>query len=63
MMLLKMELLVQQDKRKKMKKSIIVSTLLLSNILFANQNYSNENFAKALDSYNNRAFLDSYLAF
>ena len=46
-----------------MKKSIIVSTLLLSNILFANQNYSNENFAKALDSYNNRAFQDSYLAF
>lgn len=55
---------MQQDKKmNKMQKTIVLSTILLSNLLFANENYSNEHFAKALDSYNNRAFQDSYLAF
>ncbi|RBQ30911.1 hypothetical protein CRU92_09445 [Arcobacter sp. FW59] len=47
--------------RTKMKKSIILSTLLFSNIAFANQNYSNEHFSKAIESYNNRIFQDSYI--
>ena len=47
-----------------MKKHIKIQSLFLFPIfILANENYSNENFAKALDSYNNRAFQDSYLAF
>ena len=47
----------------KSNKKLIFKALFLPTLIFANQNYSNENFAKALESYNNRAFQDSYLAF
>ncbi|WP_034255372.1 tetratricopeptide repeat protein [Aliarcobacter lanthieri] len=34
---------------------------ILSNILLANENYSNEHFQKAIESYQNRLFQDSYI--
>ena len=47
----------------KSNKKLIFKALFLPTLIFANQNYSNENFAKLFESYNNRAFQDSYLAF
>ncbi|RXI25098.1 tetratricopeptide repeat protein [Aliarcobacter trophiarum] len=47
----------------KSNKKIVFKALFLPALIFANQNYSNEHFSKAIDSYNNRAFQDSYLAF
>ena len=47
----------------KSNKKLIFQALFLPTLIFANENYSNEHFAKALDSYNNRAFQDSYITF
>ena len=62
----KMAHLVQTSSKNmkiKSNKKLIFKALFLPTLIFANQNYSNENFEKALESYNNRAFQDSYLAF
>lgn len=49
--------------KKKLNKKLIFNIFFLPTLIFANENYSNEYFQKALDSYNNRAFQDSYLIF
>lgn len=48
---------------KELNKKLIFNIFFLPTLIFANENYSNEYFQKALDSYNNRAFQDSYLVF
>ncbi|PWE20642.1 hypothetical protein DF188_07465 [Aliarcobacter skirrowii] len=49
--------------KKELNKKLIFNIFFLPTLIFANENYSNEYFQKALDSYNNRAFQDSYLVF
>jgi tetratricopeptide (TPR) repeat protein len=45
---------------KKLLSSFILSTVSLTSVL-ANENYSNEHFQKAIESYQNRLFQDSYI--
>ncbi|MEN5386732.1 porin family protein [Aliarcobacter skirrowii] len=49
--------------KKELNKKLIFNIFFLPTLIFANENYSNEYFQKALDSYNNRAFQNSYLVF
>ena len=52
----------QQSKtmNKKLLSAFILSTVSLTSVL-ANENYSNEHFQKAIESYQNRLFQDSYI--
>lgn len=62
-----MEHSMQQGNKNSMKKSIskklIHISLLAPLFLLANQDYSSESFQKAVESYNNKAFQDSYTTF
>lgn len=49
--------------KKSISKKLIHISLLAPLFLLANQDYSSESFQKAIESYNNKAFQDSYITF
>lgn len=55
--------MLQDNRLNKIIKSVSFLTLLPLTLFAADNQYSNEAFSKAIDSYNNRVFQDSYLVF